>query len=269
MVSFFVIMVIFNFMNSLKHYLLIIAISLLPIVSIFVSPDLPHTHDGPVHLARMAAYYKALADGQILPRWASDLNYGYGMPLFNFIYHLPYLLSSLFIFLKFNLVATFKIVLSISFLISGVSMFAFVKAFWKDTRKALLVALFYQFVPFRLVELWVRGGIYVRLVPACTVWTHNQQIYSHSLYHCTPYHLSQLYESHIFWRRRIVCNIFLPTQQNKDTQCLVTCNRSPSFRLLLAPSYSRASVYLWRFIHERYLPFAFSASCKLFHSQLH
>ncbi len=106
----------------------------------------------------MAAYYKALADGQILPRWASDLNYGYGMPLFNFIYHLPYLLSSLFIFLKFNLVTTFKIVLSISFLISGVSMFTFAKAFWKDTKKAILITLFYQFVPFRLVELWVRGS---------------------------------------------------------------------------------------------------------------
>lgn len=142
----------------MKHYLLIIAVSLLPIVSIFVTPDLPHTHDGPVHLARMAAYYKALADGQILPRWAGDLNYGYGMPLFNFIYHTPYLVASAFLLLKVNLVTTFKIVLAFSYILSGIFMFAFARAFWNDNKKALLVAIFYQFVPFRLIELWVRGS---------------------------------------------------------------------------------------------------------------
>ncbi|KKS90254.1 MAG: hypothetical protein UY16_C0001G0017 [Candidatus Gottesmanbacteria bacterium GW2011_GWA2_47_9] len=158
MPGFFVIIVVFNFMNSLKHYILVIAISLLPIVPVFLTSDIPHTHDGPVHLARMAAYYKALADGQILPRWAGDLNYGYGMPLFNFIYHLPYLFSSFFIFLRFSLIDTFKIVLALSFLISGVTMFAFARAFWKDTKKAFLVTIFYQFIPFRIIELWVRGS---------------------------------------------------------------------------------------------------------------
>ncbi|MEK7587217.1 MAG: hypothetical protein AAB457_00095 [Patescibacteria group bacterium] len=146
-------------MKSFKHYLLILAISALPIASVFFTPDLPHTHDGPVHLARMAAYYKALAGGQIFPRWASDLNYGYGMPLFNFIYHLPYLISSLFLFLNINLVTSFKLVLALSYLLSGIFMFVFAKAFWNDEKKALMVALFYQFTPFRLVELFVRGSL--------------------------------------------------------------------------------------------------------------
>lgn len=106
----------------------------------------------------MAAYYKALSGGQIFPRWAGDLNYGYGMPLFNFIYHLPYLISSLFLFLNINLVTSFKLVLTLSYLLSGIFMFAFAKAFWNDEKKALLVALFYQFAPFRLIELFVRGS---------------------------------------------------------------------------------------------------------------
>lgn len=145
-------------MNSFKHYILILAISALPVASVFVTPDLPHTHDGPVHLARMAAYYKALTAGQIFPRWASDLNYGYGMPLFNFIYQLPYLIASVFLFLNVTLVTSFKLTLALSYLLSGIFMFAFAKAFWKDNNKALLVALFYQFAPFRLVELFVRGS---------------------------------------------------------------------------------------------------------------
>src|SRR3990167_10321031 len=112
---------IFGIIPMMRVYVLIVAISCLPFLSFFLTSDIPHTHDGPVHLARMAAYYKALSSGQILPRWASDLNYGYGMPLFNFIYHLPYLLSSLFIFLGINLVTTFQIVLALSYVLSGVT----------------------------------------------------------------------------------------------------------------------------------------------------
>ena len=68
-------------MNSLKHYLVILTISALPLLSMFLTKDMPHTHDGPVHLARIASYYKELSYGQIPPRWASELNYAYGMPL--------------------------------------------------------------------------------------------------------------------------------------------------------------------------------------------
>lgn len=145
-------------MNSFKHYLLILAISSLPLISIFITGDLPHTHDGPVHLARMAAYYKSLSDGQILPRWAGDLNYGYGMPLFNFIYHLSYLISAIFITFNFGLVTSFKITLALSYLLSGVFMLAWAKTFFRDDQKAILVTIFYQFVPFRLIELLVRGS---------------------------------------------------------------------------------------------------------------
>lgn len=145
-------------MNSFKHYLLILAISSLPLISIFATADLPHTHDGPVHLARMAAYYKSLSDGQILPRWAGDLNYGYGMPLFNFIYPLSYLISAIFITFNFGLVTSFKITLALSYLLSGVFILAWAKTFFRDDQKAILVTIFYQFVPFRLIELLVRGS---------------------------------------------------------------------------------------------------------------
>jgi len=141
------------------YYLIVLSLSILPLISIFSTSQFPHVHDGIVHLARMGAYFKALQDFQIPVRWAGDLNYGYGMPLFNFIYHVPYLLSSLFISLGFGLVGTFKIVLSLSFLLSGAFMFAFAKAFFKDDKKALLVAVFYQFAPFRFIEMFVRGSL--------------------------------------------------------------------------------------------------------------
>lgn len=149
-------------MNSLgknfRPYLLIIIISLFPLVSIFITSKLLHTHDGLVHLARIAAYFKALKDLQIPIRWAGDLNYGYGMPLFNFMYQVPYFLSSILLFLGVSLVNAFKVVLAASFIFSGVFMFAFANAFFKDVKKAFLVTVFYQFAPFRLIEILTRGS---------------------------------------------------------------------------------------------------------------
>lgn len=140
------------------YYFLVIVISILPFISIFLTSQLPHTHDGLVHIPRMAAYYKAIRDGQFPVRWAGDLNYGYGLPLFNFIYQVPYLVSSLFLLLGFGLILSFKLVLLTSFLLSGVFMFLFSRSFFEDNKKAFLVTIFYQFYPFRLVELLIRGS---------------------------------------------------------------------------------------------------------------
>lgn len=142
----------------MRLYALVIFVSLLPLMSIFATADFPHTQDGLVHLPRIAAYHKALLDGQLPVRWAGDLNYGYGMPLFNFIYHFPYILSSLLLFAGLTLAGAFKVALALSFVLSGVFMLAFTKAFFEDGKKALLVTIFYQFAPFRLVEVLIRGS---------------------------------------------------------------------------------------------------------------
>lgn len=136
----------------------IIFLSLLPLTSIFSTQALLHTHDGLVHLPRIAAFYKALLDFQIPVRWAGDLNYGYGMPIFNFIYHLPYIIASFFLSLGFGLVDAFKVSLALSYLLSGIFMFLFAREFFKDEKKAFVVALFYQFAPFRFIELLLRGS---------------------------------------------------------------------------------------------------------------
>lgn len=116
-----------------------------------------HSHDGPMHLARMPAYYKALTEGQILPRWASGFDYGYGTPLFSFYYHLPYLFAVPLMAMGLGLVVSFKLILIGSFVFSGVFMFAFAQELFRDTRKAYVATILYQFAPFHLVDLVVRG----------------------------------------------------------------------------------------------------------------
>lgn len=135
-------------MSTRWYLLLIILVSFLPLFSFFTTSLLPHTHDGLVHLPRMGAFYKALLDGQFPVRWAGDLNYGYGMPLFNFIYQLPYFVASFFLLLGLGLVNSFKITLALSFLLSGIFMFLFAKELTRDSKSALLVTIMYQFSDF-------------------------------------------------------------------------------------------------------------------------
>jgi hypothetical protein len=144
---------------NIRYLLLVILLSCLPFISIFSTADLPHTSDGEVQIPRMAAFYKAVSDGHVPVRWAGDLNYGYGMPLFTFIYHTPFYISTVLIFLGFSLVLTFKFVLLISFILSGIFMFLFTKEFFQDEKKALFVSLLYQFAPYHLIDILTRGAI--------------------------------------------------------------------------------------------------------------
>lgn len=145
-------------MKYIRYYFLILVLSVIPFIGILSTNLLPHTHDGFVHLARIGAYFKAMQDGQFPVRWAGDLNYGYGVPLFNFIYSVPYIIASLFVYLGLGLVNAFKITLVLSFILSGFFMFGFSLSFFKDLKKAFLVTIFYQFFPFRLVEILIRGS---------------------------------------------------------------------------------------------------------------
>ena len=143
----------------MKRYLGLIGLFLLPLIPLFLTSDMVHTHDGPVHIARIAAYVKALADGQLPPRWAGELNYGYGTPIFIFMYPLPYLLGSLFVALGANLALSFKLILSTSFVLSGIFFYGWMRALTKNNTFALVTTFVYQFAPYRFAELTVRGSM--------------------------------------------------------------------------------------------------------------
>jgi hypothetical protein len=81
------------------------------------------------------------------------------MPLFNFYYHIPYVLGSLFVAAGLSLTLAFKLSLFLSFIFSGCFMYLFTYTFFKDRDKALVATLLYQFAPFHLVDMVVRGDI--------------------------------------------------------------------------------------------------------------
>ncbi len=137
--------------------LLIVLVSVLPLLPL-LHPGLPLTHDGQDHVARIAAFYQSLSEGNIIPRWAGNLNWGYGHPILMFLYPLPSYVASLFHFLGFTFVDSTKLVFAFSFIAGAIAMYLWLKEFL-SREAAFCGALLYNFAPYRFIDLYVRGAI--------------------------------------------------------------------------------------------------------------
>jgi len=99
-----------------------------------------------------------LQEGNIFPRWAGNLNWGYGHPILMFLYPLPSYIASLFHFLGFSFVDSTKLVFAVAFFSSGLIMYLWLKSFLSE-KAAFVGAILYAFAPYHFVDLYVRGAI--------------------------------------------------------------------------------------------------------------
>lgn len=143
--------------TKLLPILVLLLLSLFPLFDL-LHPGLPVTHDGQDHVARIANFYQNLKEGIVIPRWAPNLNWGYGHPILMFLYPLPSYVASFFHFLGFSLVDSLKIVFGATFVFTGFAMYIWVRNFL-DEKAALVAAVLYLFAPYRFIDLYVRGAI--------------------------------------------------------------------------------------------------------------
>lgn len=116
------------------------------------------SHDGEAHVARFAAYAKAFSSGQVIPRWASDLNSGYGTPLFIFFYPLPGYIASFLHLFGFEFEMVFKIILFSSFTFAPIFLFLWLKTKVRY-EVAFVASAIYLVLPYRFLDTYVRGDI--------------------------------------------------------------------------------------------------------------
>src|SRR5579859_1781808 len=91
-------LIIYRFLYPKKPinlFVLLILISLLPVISIF-RPGVYESGDLSYHITEEMVFYKSLSEGNIVPVWGGDMNATYGLPLFMFLYPLPYYFMSFF-----------------------------------------------------------------------------------------------------------------------------------------------------------------------------
>ncbi len=148
--------------KTLLYYfgILILAVVVcLPLILPYFRTGFFPSHDGEWTVVRLSDMYREIKDLQFPPRYSGYLNFQYGYPLFNFTYPLPYYFGLFFVFLKAGFVNSIKILFSLSVILSFFSMFILSASVWKNKWAGLVSAIFYAYVPYRVVDLYVRGSI--------------------------------------------------------------------------------------------------------------
>lgn len=136
---------------------LLLILVALPTVLGIIGPGFYSLHDD-MHPAWLYEMDRGIRGGQLPPRWAPDLSFNYGYPLFNFVYPLPFYLGEIFYLLDFSLVASVKIVFLLSLLFSGLTMYFFLRRNF-GSLFSFVGATLYLYTPYRAVDVYVRGVI--------------------------------------------------------------------------------------------------------------
>lgn len=138
-------------------FLLVILLSLISSHSLFHSGLVP-THDGEYHVIRFFEFDKSFRTGDIYPRWAPDLNNGFGIPLFNYVYPLPNYFALLFHSFGFSFIDSFKINLIVATILGSFFMYLWARHFWGEIG-GLISSVFYTFSPYHLLDIYIRGSV--------------------------------------------------------------------------------------------------------------
>lgn len=136
----------------------------LALTSFAVAPFLlPGYHwganDARHHVYFLYEYNRLVEDGIWWPRWSPDFAFGYGYPFFN-IYGLfsHFLAEVLLHFLGLSYTAAIESVFALSIVGSAAAMYGFVRS-WAGRQAALVAALVYVYLPYHLLNLYVRANL--------------------------------------------------------------------------------------------------------------
>ena len=136
-------------------------------------------HDARHHVYFLFEYNRLVQDGVWWPRWSPDFTFGYGYPFFNIYGLFSHFLAELLLhFGKFSYTGAIETVFGLSIVGSAASMYLFVRS-WLGRHSALIAALTYVYMPYHLLNLYVRANLAESMafvwLPLC-LWTVRQVI---------------------------------------------------------------------------------------------
>ncbi len=139
-----------------KYPFIIILILSIPAIMALLVPGFYGASDD-LHIAWLQQLHTTLSIGQFPPRFVPDLSFGFGYPLFNFVFPLPFYIGEIFHLLGLSFVDSIKTVFLLTIPLSGYFMYKFLKehtSFWL----ALAGAVVYIYTPYRSTDIYVRGA---------------------------------------------------------------------------------------------------------------
>lgn len=149
----------FKFTTSTFLYILAGLVLCLFVTFPYLKPGFFPTHDGEWAVVRAAEMFREIRDLQFPPRYSGALNFGYGYPLFNFAYPFPYYVTTVFHALNLGFIESVKAVFALSVFVSFFGMFVLSAYFWRSKFAGFISAVLYIYLPYRMVDLYVRGSI--------------------------------------------------------------------------------------------------------------
>lgn len=156
------------------------------------------THDGIFHVIRLTEMTEMIKLGHFPVRWAGQLDNGFGLPLFNYVYPGPYYLGLPLTLLGVSAKWVVKLTFMSLYLLGGLGVYAL---FAKNKRRAVLLSILYLVTPYLLLNLFVRGALGEFMAISLIPWValslrHLSQTRQLRWYHPLPYAL--LFLSHNF-----------------------------------------------------------------------
>jgi len=139
-----------------KYHLLIILVLAIPAIWALFVPGFFGASDD-LHIAWLHELDVTLRAGQFPPRFVPDLSFGFGYPLFDFVFPLPFYIGEIFHLLGLTLVDSVKTVFLLSIPVSGYFMYKFLKEH-TSVWLALAGATLYIYTPYRATDIYVRGA---------------------------------------------------------------------------------------------------------------
>lgn len=143
--------------KKINLFCTLILISFLPVISILRKGS--YESGGFTEYVKFStSFYQSLQDGNIIPVWDAFQCGLYGCPIFHFMYIFPYYVVSLFHFLGFSFIDSIKLLLSLGYVLSGITMYHWIKAQYGN-KAGFVGGTFYLFAPFHLIDLHFRADI--------------------------------------------------------------------------------------------------------------
>jgi hypothetical protein len=155
-------------------------VMLLPVFAILplLQPGLPRTADGFLHLLRVVEVDQIWGDGVYYSRWAPDMAFGYGYPIFNYFAPLLYYITETVHQIGFGFETSLKVVLIGCMVLGGWGMYALVKDVL-GAKAGILAAACYVYAPYTLRGVFLTGAyaefLALSLMPT-VFWSFNRLV---------------------------------------------------------------------------------------------
>ncbi len=143
--------------KNIPLFVQVIILSIFPLFSIW-RQGVFESGDFAFHTKVLILFYRSLQDGVLFPSWSADFCGKYGQPHFTYFYKLPYYIGSLFHFFGLSFIDSMKLLFTVVFMGSGISMFALLKKECNE-KAALLGAALYLYAPYQLSALHFRHAL--------------------------------------------------------------------------------------------------------------